>query len=113
MSRTQPDDQPDMFATLADEAAPKRYVYEDYMQDIRRPEMQAKLKQVREADEFPWKNLTEALNEEMYFNGLAANFPPAEARAAMEAYAREITRLYALINEPWTPMLHSCPGRWL
>lgn len=113
MSRFQRDDQPDMFATLEGEARPERYVYEDYMQEIRRPQMQAKLKMVQEATAFPWKDLTEALSEEMHFNGLAANFPAEEGRAAMEAYAREVVRLYALIGEPWTPMVHACPGRWL
>ena len=112
MSRFRHDDQPDMFAALEGEAKPERYVYEDYMLVIRRPQMQAKLKLVQEATTFPWKNLTEALSEEMLFNGLAANFPAEEGRAAMEAYAQEVVRLYALIDEPWTPMIHSCPGRW-
>lgn len=113
MSRSSHRDQPDMFASLDDESRPARYVYEDYMLEIRRPQLQAQLKQVREATTFPWKNLTDALLAEETFNGMAFNFPPKEGRAAMIAYAKEISRLYALIEEPWTPMIYSCPGRWL
>ncbi len=112
MSRFRHDDQPDMFAVLEGEAKPERYIYEDYMQVIRRPQLQAKLRLAQEATVFPWKNLTDATSEEMQFNDMARNFPDEEGRPAMEAYAREIVRLYALIDEPWTPLLYSCAGRW-
>jgi len=100
--------QPDLFAST-EEKPPLfgSYTYEDYMLEIRRPEIQKMLAKVQEATEFPWKNLTVATCEEMKFNSMARLFPPAEGRALLEAYAVEIIRLYALIDEPWTPLYYS------
>jgi hypothetical protein len=65
------------------------------------------LKLVQDATAFPWKNLTVATFEEMRFNGMARLFPPEEGRALLEAYAVEVERLYALIEEPWTPLFYA------
>jgi hypothetical protein len=99
--------QTDLFATHA--AKPKLfdYVQPDYMLEIRRPQAQAMLKLVQEATIFPWPNLTIAMSEEMKFNGMVRLFPPAEGRALLEAYAKEIARVYALIDEPWEPLYYA------
>jgi len=48
-----------------------------------------------------------ATTEEMKFNGMARLFPKEEGLAYLEAFAIEIVRLYALIEEPWVPLYYS------
>jgi hypothetical protein len=108
MRASESHNQPDLFAGT-EEKPPLfgPYTYEDYMLEIRRPQIQQMLKVVQDATEFPWKNLTIATCEELKFNGMARLFPPEEGRALLEAYAVEIVRLYALIRESWTPLYYS------
>jgi hypothetical protein len=108
MRSSESHNQPDLFAGT-EEKPPLfgGYAYEDYMLEIRRPQIQELLKKVQDAKQFPWKNLTVATTEEMKFNGMARLFPKAEGIAYMEAFAAEIIRLYALIDEPWTPLYYS------
>jgi len=46
--------QPDLFAGTEEKPPLFGYTYEDYMLEIRRPEIQKLLKKVQDATEFPW-----------------------------------------------------------
>jgi hypothetical protein len=99
--------QPDLFSAEEEKEPLFGYTLPDYILAFRRPEALAMLKLAQEATEFPWKDLTVATCEEMKFNGMVRLFPPEEGRALLEAYASEIIRLYALIEEPWVPLYYS------
>jgi hypothetical protein len=99
--------QADLFAASAEKPPLFAYTLPDEILAFRRPEAQQMLEMVQKAETFPWKNLTVATCEEMRFNGMVRLFPPAEARPMLEAFAQEIIRLYALIEEPWIPLYHA------
>lgn len=92
----EPDDRPLLF----------NHVAPDFMLEIRRPALLAALKRVQEATEFPWKNLTVAMTEEMRFNAEARLFPRAEGEKLLVAFAEAVRRVYALIDEPWEPLYY-------
>lgn len=106
MKTTDSPDQLTLFAQADDRPLLFDHVAPDFLLEIRRPALMAKLRQVQEAAEFPWENLTVAMTEEMWFNAQARLFPRAEGETLLVEFAEAIRRVYALIDEPWEPLYY-------
>jgi hypothetical protein len=69
----------------------------DFIERIRR-ELTDTLAMVREAVAMPWKDLTVATLAELRFNSITNWLPLAEANALRECFAREMARLWAIVE---------------
>jgi hypothetical protein len=64
-----------------------------------RSELEATLCAVRQADTFPWPDLTRATLAELRFHSIARWLPDEEAASLREAFEMEMKRLYELEDD--------------
>lgn len=63
-----------------------------------RDELSGTLARVRDAAALPWKDLTAATLAELRFNSIAAWLPQDEAEGLREKFAREMARLWDIVE---------------
>jgi hypothetical protein len=95
--------QPDLFAT------PRSTEQSNYAAMLREPppadftqrirdELNRTLAKARDAAVMPWRDLTAATLAELRFNSITNWLPPAEGTVLRESFAREMVRLWAIVE---------------